>query len=738
MSNSLDGATAVAAPTDSPAVTAPNNAESIAQGKEKAKEVLAASGINISGNDRQSEVDGPDPNPVANRKRKRETPLERIQADEYVQREYHYKALLAEQINHPVLSQQKKQEVAFYQSLRPRREHDPGSIFGYGYEGFGNPRTDEKNIRDPILYPRQRRPGKRKTLPPRVARKDQILQAEQSEDLVPIRLDVDWGKIKLRDTFTWNLHDRTTSIDYFVEKLVEDFGLEVAACGPLVQAVAANIREQITDYCPHIYTDDEPLDPSLPYFAYKNDEMRILIKLNITIGQNTLIDQFEWEINNPFNSPEEFARQMTNDLSLAGEFTTAIAHSIREQCQLFSKSLHLTGHPFDGRPVEDPDLRENFLQSPLPSTFRPYQMAKDYTPYLYELNEADLERTELSISREQRRQKRSTNRRGGPALPDLKDRQRTIRSLVVSSVIPGGALSLEESRIFRIPKAARRSARGPGQRDGLEDSDDSDSEESGPGSPAIPTHLLQQGTARTRGIRNAALTATAGIRSNLSGLASARSATPDSIAPTHHEGRSSVRRRDYKEESDEESGPEKLVVVLKLGKAKLREWMRSQRAKDRAGLVSNASNQGSPRPGSHSRSVSAAPLNLAAMPPPPSPVPAPGDIPGAVDATHHPPSAAHPAPPPPDWLVQELERLRKIYPQDRFEGFMKHTAVDPKTQKLLPANESNKSLPHKYVPRIRCLDCPPGKSYMPSAENFEAHLRNRVHRANVEQRLSKG
>ncbi|EXJ93056.1 hypothetical protein A1O3_01612 [Capronia epimyces CBS 606.96] len=737
MSNSPDGATAVAAPTDSPTVTTSNSIESIAHGKEKAKEVLAASGIDISKNDTPGEPNGQDAHPNANRKRKRETPIERIQADEYVQREYHYKALLAEQINHPTLSHQKKQEAAFYQSLRPRREHDPGSVFGYGYEGFGNPRTDERNIRDPIIYPRQRRPGKRKTMPPHVSRKEQILQAEQSEDLVPIRLDIDWGKIRLRDTFTWNLHDHTLSVDYFAEKLVEDFGLEVAACRPLVQAVAASIREQITDYCPQIYTDEEPLDPSQPYFAYKNDEMRILIKLNITIGQNTLIDQFEWELNNPFNSPEEFARQMTNDLSLAGEFTTAIAHSIREQCQLFSKSLHITGYPFDGRPVEDPDLRENFLPSPLPGTFRPYQAAKDYTPYLYELNEADLERTELSISREQRRQKRSTNRRGGPALPDLKDRQRTIRSLVISSVIPGGALSLEESRIFRITKSARRSARGAGQRDGLEDSDESDSEDSGPDSPAIPTHLLQQGTARTRGMRNAALTATAGIRSNLSGFASARSATPDSITPSHHEGRASVRRKDYKEDSDEESGPDKLIITLRLGRAKLRDWTRSQRAKDRAAVASNASNQGSPRPGTHSRSVSAAPLNLAAMPPPPSPVPAPADIPGAVDATHHPPSAAHPPPPPPDWLTQDLDRLRKIYPTDRFEGYMKHTAVDPKSQKLVSANETNRSFPHKYVPRIRCLDCPPGKTYLPSAENFEAHLRNRVHRVHVDERLGK-
>src|SRR4029079_17958591 len=121
------------------------------------------------------------------------------------------------------------------------------------------------------------------------------------------------------------------------------------------------------------YSEEDALDPELPYSAYKNDEMRILVKLNITIGQHTLVDQFEWDINNPMNSPEEFAASMTQDLSLSGEFTTAIAHCIREQSQTFTRSLYSIGTPFDGRPVEERDLTSAFLPSPLPSVFRPQQ-----------------------------------------------------------------------------------------------------------------------------------------------------------------------------------------------------------------------------------------------------------------------------------------------------------------------------------------------------------------------------
>merc|ERR1711939_1262543 len=144
----------------------------------------------------------------------------------------------------------------------------------------------------------------------------------------------------------------------------------------------------------------------------------------------------------------------------------------------------------------------------------------------------------------------------------------------------------------------------------FEDSDGSESEDSAPDSPAIPAHLLQ-GTARTRGtMRNAALTATAGIRSNLSGFASIRSATPESTTP-HHDARSATRKRDYKEESDEESQPEKMVIKLKISREKYRAWMRERRAKDRAAQAST----GSPRPGLQNKPAPS-PLKLAGGPAP--------------------------------------------------------------------------------------------------------------------------
>ncbi|EAS28239.1 SWI-SNF complex subunit [Coccidioides immitis RS] len=659
----------------------------------------------------------------------RETPLDKVLLEQYLHREWLHSTLAAGRTRHQDILQEKRAERDFYLQIQHERQMNPGAIFGMGYEGFGNARTDLKSQHPQLLYPSNRRkPGGRKSRDTRISRQEMDKQADQPENLVPIRLDIDWDKVKIRDTFTWNLHDRVTPPDVFAEKLVEDFGLPLESCGPLVRQITQSIQDQLTEYHPHIFIEEEPLDPHLPYFAYKNDEMRILIKLNITIGQHTLVDQFEWDINDPYNSPELFAVQMATDLALPGEFATAIAHSIREQAQLFTRSLYIVSHPFDGRPIEDPVLKGAFQASPLQSTFRSIQQAKEFTPVLWELNEAGLERTEGSISREQRLQKRSVNRRGGPALPDLKDRLRTIRTMIVSSVIPGSAASVEESRLFKRSGTGRSRRATTGQRDGLEDSDESDSDESSGASPAM-SHLTQ-GTARTRGMRTASAIAQSAMRSHLG-----RSATPETSSL--HETRTSARRRDYREESSE--APEKLIVRLRISSHKLRQLMKDLKTRQKG-------YPGSPAPAGATTPVrNAFPTPRGSMGPPAAQPattpkrPTPSQLNGVVDAPH-PPQPGVPGPPPPPWLVRGLNNLKRSYPRDSFEGTMRYTAVDPQTSLPIPnaaTTHPGQKLIYKYFPRIRCHDCP-GKLYTPgpalTVDNFEVHLKNRQHKERVEER----
>lgn len=520
--------------------------------------------------------------------------FDKLMVERYITRDAIAAAALGAQLDHTRKSTtDTRDKIQEYRMVRTeyRQCFPPARLYGEGYNGYANGHT-ENHGPSRIVYPTQKpRPGQRTTPPLKYKRKDMLKQAEQHEELVPLRLEVEWDKIKLRDTFTWNLHERLLQVELFAAQLVEDMGIKAPASQPVYEQVVHQIREQLSDFYPFAFTEEDALDPELPYSAYKNDEMRVLIKLNITIGQHTLVDQFEWDINNPLNSPEEFAANMARDLSLSGEFTTSIAHCIREQTQLFTRSLYSIGHPFDGRPIEDPDLVNAFLQTPLPTVFRPQQQAKEYAPYLYELSEADLERNETIFSREQRRQKRSINRRGGPQLPDLRERQRTIRSLIVSSVLPGAAPNIEESRLYKRAAGVRTKRTA---RDG-EISESDESEDSSPDSPA-PSQLTG-GTARTRGMRGAA-TAAQQRMANLG-----RSETPEvSSVAHHHETRTSRRFRDETEE------PLHMWVTLKVNREKLKRLMRGDYRDLRTP---------SQTPAPSSRAHSAAPSR--AMPPPSTP-----------------------------------------------------------------------------------------------------------------------
>jgi len=610
---------------------APDENGAIREGKLKAKAVLAASGVQVDAVAAQNsryppEMGTPAPDEDANgaspsRKRSRsgsrkpsQTPAHDTEAaqirqkatlDLMIKRDMmgamavKDKYELAEETTDELLH-----EIKYYQQLRDPSKvgpHNAALVFGYGYRGYGNGITDlPQGHGFALKYPTHcKPPGNRRARRLHLKKDQMVSQSDLVEELVPVRLDIELDKIKLRDTFTWNLHDRYTTTELFTEHLVEDFQVPPEIREPVKQQVNREIQEQIRDFYPHAFFDDDPLDPHQPYSAYKNDEMRIVIKLNITIGQHTLVDQFEWEINNPLNSPEEFAQQMAADLSLSGEFTTAIAHSIREQSQMFTKSLYITGHPFDGRPVEDADIRDNFLPSPLPSVFRAMQSTKDFQPYLFELSEADLERAELSIMREQRRQKRSVNRRGGPALPDLKDRQRTVRTLVVSSVLPGAAETIEESHLF---KAVRKTRERRGGRD--DDSDESDSDESVPESPA--PSMLNAGTARTRGLRGAAAVANVALRSSAMG----RSATPEVsyMQQSQHENRTARQLRYDAREESVATEPTSLIVKLRISPARFKEILKNPKT----------SIKSEPKPAPTPPPARSTP-GANSMPPPPSP-----------------------------------------------------------------------------------------------------------------------
>lgn len=102
--------------------------------------------------------------------------------------------------------------------------------------------------------------------------------AEEGEDLVPIRLDMELEGIKLRDTFCYNRNEKMLTPEMIAEIMCEDLDLPLAIFQP---AITAAINQQL-----EASTEAPPLDPN-------TCDQRAVLKLNINVGNQSLVDQFE-------------------------------------------------------------------------------------------------------------------------------------------------------------------------------------------------------------------------------------------------------------------------------------------------------------------------------------------------------------------------------------------------------------------------------------------------------------
>ena len=102
------------------------------------------------------------------------------------------------------------------------------------------------------------------------------------------------------------------------------------------------------------------------------------------------MDQFEWDLADEMNSPEEFAKKLCADLSLGGEFVTAIVYSIRGQLAWHQKTYAFS---------------ENHLPE-IESAFRNQSEADTWSPFLETLTDAEMEKKIRNQDRNTRRMRR--------------------------------------------------------------------------------------------------------------------------------------------------------------------------------------------------------------------------------------------------------------------------------------------------------------------------------------------
>ncbi|KEI38081.1 uncharacterized protein L969DRAFT_567229 [Mixia osmundae IAM 14324] len=351
------------------------------------------------------------------------------------------------------------------QNAMKRQFAEISEIWARSDDWLGDPAQISRERKLRIKWPadrrRERQAGKRGPRGEFKFTKAQLRHiADEDELLCPIRLDIEVQGLKLRDTFTWNLRDPLITPELFANTLCEDMKLPPSL---FAQQIASAINEQLEDsrrvsYEGNVYGDHEA-DQGLDAEEWKwwqaaqskhvgetqnladivvpvcaDEELRILVKLDITQDCIQLLDQFEWDISDPKNVPEDFAELYAADLGLAGDYKTAIAHSIREQIDAFVKSLGLIDHR-PGSQVTHDELRYAFL-APVTEPYR--HDPSEFTPRLDQLLPDELDRNEKEREKEIRRNRRQTRgRRNVVSLPD-RDPLKTARTLLPA---PGATMA---------------------------------------------------------------------------------------------------------------------------------------------------------------------------------------------------------------------------------------------------------------------------------------------------------
>ncbi|GAA5949625.1 hypothetical protein JCM3765_002729 [Sporobolomyces pararoseus] len=361
-------------------------------------------------------------------------------------------------------------DLAFEQALSEARQRKRAEIIGIaeeivtGQDWLGPPAPPEQlRIRWDDEKDREQASKTRGPLrkPIKLSKRQMRSAASRNEILIPIRLEIEHEAWKLRDTFTWNLLETDITPETFASHLCADLRLPER---PFLKEIITTIKKaiedaQASDQYETLVGDSglRELEENRKWFEEKayerrrqplmngieeetdmalerqtvstgdanGEELRITIKLDITLDATQLVDRVEWDIANPRNSPEEFAEIFTSELGLTGEFKTAIAHSIREQVDTYVKSLSLLNYTSTGS-ITDDDLRKEFLPA-VQDVFRS-ETVDLYSPSLNQLSNEDVDRNEKEREREIRRKRRQTKGRG-VTLPD-REAVKTHRTLV--------------------------------------------------------------------------------------------------------------------------------------------------------------------------------------------------------------------------------------------------------------------------------------------------------------------
>lgn len=138
-----------------------------------------------------------------------------------------------------------------------------------------------------------------------------------ADSLCPVRIDVDVDGVRFQDVLLVDASSTTVSPEELAAQLAKDEEFS----DPMRDAIAESIRRQLVLFRAGIST---------PVHSGPASTIRPIV-IDIVIDGLAVKDQFEWDIADASNDPDQFAELLCADMKLPAAFRVPLAQSIHEQ-----------------------------------------------------------------------------------------------------------------------------------------------------------------------------------------------------------------------------------------------------------------------------------------------------------------------------------------------------------------------------------------------------------------------
>lgn len=257
---------------------------------------------------------------------------------------------------------------------------ETGSYRSYGHGGLSNGGASNNGQTQNV--------GKLavKTRHVQFSENDLIMNAQNEEFMIPIRIDLEYNSNRIVDFFMWNLNESLITPEHFAQITGQDMDLPTS----IQQQIASSIKSQVEEYT-NLVTIQLP----------KDIDIHVIINMSCNLDKNLYEDKFEWDLTSERVTPEVFAEYVVKDMGLPLEFLPAIAHTLHETILKLKKDC------IDGRLPQEV-LNQSAFGFEAGIRLDHETLGAGWTPSVEELSTWEIEKREMERERNIRRLKRES------------------------------------------------------------------------------------------------------------------------------------------------------------------------------------------------------------------------------------------------------------------------------------------------------------------------------------------